>query len=375
VTEPSSRRSTLADHDPRSAATVTRLLDIAKQALRQTYADGEFVFTLRGTRGQDGAWQVRPAGTSFRYGAITALGLLRHSQAVQRSVLGGETAQDLIARLAKRLPEVSNIGDTALVCWAAAEAEHEAIDLALRRLAELQEHKVPAYVVEAAWVVSALVAARRNADVEEPLARARTRLLTARSGRLYPHVFEGEVSWFRAHVGSFAAQVYPIQALARLHRSADDQQALATANSVAEGICAVQGKEGQWWWHYDARTGDVVEGYPVYTVHQHAMGPMALLDLAEAGGDDRFDFICRGLRWLDSPPESTETLILGDPPITWRKVARNDRRKLVRGLRAASTRIVPGTRLAMLDRMFPPGLVDHECRPYEFGWLLMTWDS
>lgn len=375
VTEPSSRRSLLADCDPRSAATVTRLLDIAGHTLRHTYADGEFVFTLRGTRGQDGAWRVSPVGTSLRYGAIAALGLLRHSDAVQRSVLGGETAHDLITRLAKRLPEVSNIGDTALVCWAAAEAEHGAMDLALQRLAELQEHRASAFVVESAWVVSALVAARRNADVEKSLARARTRLLAARSGRLYPHVFEGEVSWFRAHVGSFATQVYPIQALARLHRSADDQQALASANSVAESICALQGRAGQWWWHYDARTGGVVEGYPVYTVHQHAMGPMALLDLAEAGGDDHLDSICLGLRWLDSPPESTEALMLENPPITWRKVARNDRRKLVRGLRATSTRLIPGMRLALLDQMFQPGPVDHECRPYEFGWLLMTWGS
>lgn len=375
MTEPSSRRSLLAGRDPRNAATVTRLLDIARHSLPLSYADGEFVFTLRGARGQDGAWQIRPAGTSLRYGAITALGLLKHSEAVQRSVLGGETAQDLIWRLAKRLPEVSNVGDTALVCWAAAEAEHEAMELALQRLAELQRHRAPASVVEAAWVLSALVAARRNADVEESLACARARLLTARSGRLYPHVFEGQVSWFRAHVGSFAAQVYPIQALARLHRSADDRQALATANSVAESICTLQGKEGQWWWHYDARTGEVVEGYPVYTVHQHAMGPMALFDLAEAGGDDHLDSISLGLRWLESPPESPETLILEDPPITWRKVARDDPRKLVRGLRAASTRIVPGMRLATLDRIFPPRVVDHECRPYEFGWLLMTWDS
>ena len=67
--------------------------------------------------------------------------------------------------------------------------------------------------------------------------------------------------------------------------------------------------------------------------------------------------------------------MLDAPPITWRKVARNDPRKVVRGLRATSTRIVPGLRLSVLDRMFPPGPVDYECRPYEFGWLLMTWAS
>jgi hypothetical protein len=375
VTEPSSRRSLLAGRDPQSAATISRLLDIAKQGLRGMHADGEFVFTMRGTRAGDGSWRLSPAGTSLRYAAITALGLLRHPEAVQRSVLGGDTAQDLIARLAKQLPSVANVGDAALICWAAAEAGHEAIDPALKRLAELQENGGPGFVVEAAWVLSALVAVRASADVEKPLARARGRLLGARPERLYPHVIGGEGSWFRSHVGSFAAQVYPIQALARLHRSADDRQALATANSVADSICSLQGADGQWWWHYDARTGGVVEKYPVYTVHQHAMGPMALVDLAEAGGDDHLDSICRGIRWLESRPESAEALMLDAPPITWRKVARNDPRKVVRGLRATSTRIVPGLRLSVLDRMFPPGPVDYECRPYEFGWLLMTWAS
>ena len=67
--------------------------------------------------------------------------------------------------------------------------------------------------------------------------------------------------------------------------------------------------------------------------------------------------------------------MLDDLPITWRKVARNDPRKLTRGLRAASTRMAPRMRVAALDRVFPPGPVDHECRPYELGWLLMTWLS
>jgi hypothetical protein len=42
-------------------------------------------------------------------------------------------------------------------------------------------------------------------------------------------------------------------------------------------------------------------------------------------------------------------------------------------VRSVSTRLRPGVRLAVLDRLFRPGLVDHECRPYELGWLLYAW--
>ena len=373
MTWQSARLGALALRDPEAAALVTRLLDIAQHVLPQTYADGEFAFTLNGARGPDGTWQIRPGGTSLRYSAMASLGLLRLPDSLQRSLLAGETAYDVVARLTKRLDGVSDFGEAALICWAAVEAGDANMPHALRRLAELEDRGAPSYVVEAAWLVSALVAARPHVDVEERLARARARLLGARPGRLYPHATGREVDWFRRHVGSFAAQVYPIQALARLHRSSDDQQALAAADDVAAAICAAQGDAGQWWWHYDARTGGVVEGYPVYSVHQHAMGPMALLDLAEAGGSRYLEAICRGLCWLAGPPESAEALVLDDPPITWRKVARHDPRKLTRGLRAASTRVVPGMRLKPLDRVFPPGAVDHECRPYELGWLLMTW--
>ncbi len=328
MTPPSARLGLVAGRDTHCAALVQRLLGIAVRYLPQAYTDGEFAFTLNGTRGPDGSWQLHRSGTSQRYGAIAALGLLRLPVPDQRALLAGETGRDLVGRLAKSL-----------------------------------------------WVVTALVAARRHVDVEQDLAAARGRLLAARGAAVYPHTTGEDAPWYRAHVGSFADQVYPVQALARLHGSADDPEALATANAVAGVICDAQGPGGQWWWHYDSRTGGVVEGYPVYSVHQHAMAPMALLDLADAGGDGHLDAICRGLRWLESPPEAGEDLVLDEPPVTWRKVARGDRGKLVRGLRAASTRLRPGMRIAALDRVYRPRTVDRECRPYELGWLLMTWLS
>jgi hypothetical protein len=402
----SSRAGLVAATDPAGAALLQRLLGASIRVLTAAWRSGEFAFTLAGARGPDGRWRLVPRGSSLRYGAITALGLLRLPEQGQRAVLGGETAHALVGRLAKRLDDITDRGDAALVSWAAAECGHSDLPRALERLAELDQRGGPVPVVAAAWVVTALVAARTQADVERHLATARGRLLAARRAA-YPHVTGGG-GGYRSHVGSFADQVYPVQALARLHASSGDPAALAAADSAAAVICRAQGEAGQWWWHYDARTGGVVEGYPVYSVHQHAMAPMALLDLAEAGGQRCTEAICRGLRWLAAPPEAREDLAIppgpgglageaaadlatpagtaGPPPpgtgedlasagpaATWRKVARRDPRKAVRGLRAAATRVHPGAKLAVLDRLFPPGAVDHECRPYELGWLLYTW--
>jgi hypothetical protein len=374
VTLRSARLSLVAERDASGAALLGRLLRIGLLRLAEQHTDGEFVFTVTGTPAPDGGWRLQPAGASLRYGAITALGLLRAPEPEQRQVLAGQTGEDLVGKLAKRLDEIPGLGDAALVCWAAAEARHGELPHALERLRELDRLGLPADVVSAAWVVSALVAARPHADVEQHLAAARGRLLAARGTAAYPHTTGGG-PWYRAHVGSFADQVYPIQALARLHGSADDPEALATAETIAGVIRGAQGRAGQWWWHYDSRTGGVVEGYPVYSVHQHAMAPMALLDLADAGGTSHIDAICRGLSWLAGRPETDADLVLDEPPITWRKVGRGDKRKLVRGLRAAATRVRPGMRVPLLDRLYRPGPVDHECRPYELGWLLLTWLS
>jgi hypothetical protein len=354
-------------------------------------ASGDYVFTRRGTSGG----RAEPVGTSLRYAAIVALGVGLLPADAQRAALAGETAYDLVDRLVRTLTRtqaVTDLGTAALVCWAAAEARHQNLAGALAHLAELDPPGGTVYTVDAAWVVSALAAARSSAQVEIYLTRARRRLLSGTGARgIYPHTLGGRglVPRYRAHVGCFADQVYPIQALARLHASWPDPPALAAAEAVADRICALQGAAGQWWWHYNARTGTVVEGYPVYSVHQHAMAPMALLDLAEAGGTRHDAAIRAGLHWLTAPEELAAgtggSLIDDDLALVWRKVARNDPRKLVRGLRALSTRARSGAagrghggarrRLAPLDHVFPPTVVDRECRPYELGWLLYAWHT
>ncbi|MCT9931988.1 hypothetical protein N5079_17440 [Planotetraspora sp. A-T 1434] len=372
------RLTRLRSVGPDAADLVDRMVDLSVRGLPPGYADGEFVFTRRGHRGPDGRWTAVPEGRSVRYSAIVALGVATLPEKTQRAALAGDTALDLTGNLIKRLPDITGLGDTALICWAAAETGHSDLGAALARLAEIEDATTGAvYTVEAAWALAALAAVRTAGGapgIDGRLERSRDRLLTGLGDdRLYRHVI-GSAPWYRAHVGCFADQVYPLQALARLHAAAGgDSEALAAAERIAEGICAAQGPEGQWWWHYDARTGGVVEGYPVYSVHQLSMAPMALLDLADAGGTPYMDAIALGLGWMTSRPETGEELIVEELDLTWRKAARDDPKKVVRGVRAMSTAINRGARVAVLDKMYPPVAVDHECRPYELGWLLYAW--
>ena len=43
----------------------------------------------------------------------------------------------------------------------------------------------------------------------------------------------------------------------------------------------------------------MAQGFPVYSVHQHAMAPMALMTLAAAGGTDHRSPVKLSHEWID----------------------------------------------------------------------------
>jgi hypothetical protein len=331
-----------------------------------------FSFTLRGDARASSPAQLTAEGTSARYGAIVALGACHLDVAGQRKVLAGQAPSAYVDELIGALTPASNPGDVAVTAWAAAATG--AADLP--RSLELLRAAVgrTGYIVEIAWALSAFTAALEQADA----GRQRDRLLAAfsRSGQLFPHAVDvAKLPWYRRFLGCFADQVYPIQALARFHATFGDSDGLEAAERCARQICYLQGGAGQWWWHYDWRTGAVAEEYPVYAVHQNAMAPMALLDLAAAGGTLHDEPIRAGLRWLAFAPEIGGSLIDDRLGVTWRKVARRDSGKAVRGVRGAAIGLHRRARLGVLDMVFAPRGIDYETRPYELGWLLDAWMS
>jgi len=320
--------------------------------------------------------QLSPLGHNARYDAIVLLGASLLEDAGQRSILGGASATEYAATLVTRQREGTDLGAVALTVWASAEAGVHP-GPALDRMHELLKVTDGRLVVPTAWALTALVAVIEDPRSARAIDRERGRLLRSRFAHRYsfPHwTIPMTGPWLRHHVGCFADQVYPIQALARLHAAVGDPAALEAAEAAARVICELQGDAGQWWWHYDTRRDAVLEGYPVYSVHQHAMAPMALFELAEAGGTDRSGEIVRGLDWLWDRPETAEEMIRPDLGLVWRKVGRNEPRpKVVRAAKSAATAVNSRFQLSLLDKAFPPGRVDQECRPYELGWLLYAW--
>jgi hypothetical protein len=343
-----------------------RLRRLAEAALPRMYSHDaqRYVFTVRRADGS-----LMPAGVSNRYTAIALIGLA--ADGLDRRTLPFDPIE-MANALVGDLPACENLGDAALIAWAAgavgadsATAWHDVARLFGRR---------PAHpTVEVAWALAAAALDGRHADggLRQALTDCVLQAWNPRSD-LFGHTAGGGGA--RSHVACFADQVYPIFALSRLAARHGDLAALDAAARCARRICALQGADGQWWWHYDHRTGDVIEGYPVYAIHQDAMGPMALRAVQDAGGGEFDSEIRKGLRWLETCPElQGGTLIDDDARMLWRKVARREPMKATRYVQAACTMLHPSLRAPGVDRIFPAVVIDYEDRPYHWGWFFYAW--
>jgi hypothetical protein len=328
-------------------------------------ADKRFYFRLRRTEGG-----IVAEGLSPRYTAIALIGFAGERPADAAAVLQGASASAVAADLLQALPAMSNLGDVALGIWAAAALGVEGREAAVRRLQELDPVAATHPTVELSWALTALLEHGDPAlgSLRDGLARRLTSSLGPSD--VFPHTIGDGAAGLRGHVSCFADMVYPIQALARLRTVGGDPSGLDAAARAADHICSAQGAAGQWWWHYDQRTGDVVEGYPVYAIHQDAMAPMALIALQHASGRDYSAAVAKGLAWLERAPElEGGTLVDEQADLIWRKVARREPGKTTRYLQAAASALHSGLRVPGTDALFPPVAIDYEDRPYHLGWL------
>jgi hypothetical protein len=354
---------------------VRQLRDTAIDSLARMYCldRGLFAFTLR-KRGREEV----PEGVSRRYTATVLIALAGEDPQIAAEVLGGHSPEDVCTPLLEELDDAKDLGEVALTAWAARALGHSKASMAMQALRRMEPGRRPYPTVELSWALTAMVIGDGGtADIDQALPTARALLagFHADSGIFRHGSAQSRIRGLRAHVSCFADFVYPIHALSCYYLAMKDTRAVEVAARCAERMCELQGPQGQWWWHFDVRTGRVIEHYPVYAVHQDAMAPMALFALAEACGRDHSASIEKGLQWLVNPPENAGSLIDTERKVIWRKVARREPRRLVRGLQAAASRLHPRLRLPAVDAFFPPVAIDYESRPYHMAWILHAWPA
>jgi hypothetical protein len=274
---------------------------------------------------------------------------------------------------------VDSVGDLGLLIWLTAEFAPEQLDDLFRRVdietsLDRFEDARKGRTMELAWFLAGLchatIAAPRCRWPLDDLAVDTYHRLQNNRGEsgLYGHLATKKSlsGLLRGRIGSFADQIYPIYALSKFAAAFDLEEPLDLALECALVICRLQGSLGQWWWFYDAEAGRVLCRYPVYSVDQYALAPLALLELERATGRQFQDAICRGVDWIYGANELGEDLRTPSRELIWNCILpRSNQRKY---LETAGSIIRPGEEHVPLKSL----RVLHESRPYELGLLLCS---
>jgi hypothetical protein len=339
--------------------------------LREALNDKTFLFDrqLRNRR-----WEETYETEDLTSTGICLIGI--HRAGVDPKAVGLDVSRTLgaLADVTRRRAYPGGLG---LVLWANAVWNGLALEELLGRtglsLARPAELVSPLTTMETAWLASGLVHELQRRD--DPVARAALEVVHGdllgryqRDTRIFCHASDAAppAHRLRKWVANFADQIYSVQAMAFMAKTGRSRAALDAADSCAARLIELQGSLGQWWWHYDPRDGSVAQGFPVYSVHQHAMAPMALMAVAAAGGRDDRAAVELSHAWL-AKNELEFQLLDRDTGTIWRDIELEEG-ELSRVVR--HTRSVLGWKPSDGGTVATNLKVNYETRPYEWAWCL-----
>jgi hypothetical protein len=325
---------------------------------------------------RDRRWEETYDTEDLTSTAICLIGL--HRAGIDPRMVGLDPRRTLAA-LAEVTRRRNYSGGLGLVVWANAVWDGLPLGDLLQKtglpLERLSEFTAPLTTMETAWLVSGLVHECRrsgNSTARTALEVALGDLLARfqKNTGLFCHVSDAAPATqrIRKWVANFADQIYAVQATALVAIIGADKAALAASDACAARLVELQGGLGQWWWHYDPRAGNVAQGFPVYSVHQYAMAPMALITLAAAGGADHHARVDLSHAWINRN-ELGMQLLDHEAGTIWRDIEPQE---------GQMGRVVRHTR-SVLGWKRPDGgtgaknlKVNYETRPYEWAWCLFA---
>lgn len=318
-------------------------------------------------------------GLSHRYTIMALLGL-------RKLELTGIAVpfdfQAIYASLVGNTQWIQGVGDLGLQIWLGAAFRPEQLDeffdkfdceSALDNYCDARESRT----MELSWLLAGLAHA---AETSTRLASSLTDLCI----RSYHLIEENQDEYgffghmgikkslagrLRGRIGSFADQAYAIYALSKFASTFHVEDPLGPALECATAVCGAQGELGQWWWLYDTHSGRVRSRYPVYSVHQYGLAPMALFGIEEATGQCFQEFVEKGLFWINGANELRADMRDVAQSLIWRGVIPTNTRAKYWEMMLSAVRPPAAELQASALKVLP------EQRPYEFGWLLYAFAS
>ena len=315
--------------------------------------------------------KIVKTGTNLRYNLINLMGLFK-AQSHESNI-----KINLKKVLLKHISDVENykgIGEIGLLLWAASLISPSDINKILTKfnfdnLLDKYPDSQSKLTMELSWFLTGLLMASTfNETFKVSIGELPQKVYKLIRNNYGGHgIFrhqdnKGIFGKLRGGLASFADQVYPIYAFSLYSQQKHNEEAMLIAEECANKICEHQGEYGEWPWHYDAENGNVISTYPVYSVHQDAMAPMALYAIQKASNTNFEDHIFKGLFWLVHQKNSQFNMISYEHKLIWRAVAP---RKTGRKIKSTLAHLG----FIRYDKYTNLELVE-ESWSYHLGWLL-----
>jgi hypothetical protein len=172
---------------------------------------------------------------------------------------------------------------------------------------------------------------------------------------------------YRRDIVSFGSLVYYLRSLHEYAHTAGSHEAESLFDHGVRFALGLQGPQGEWPWLLDARSGRVVDGYPVFSVHQDSMAMLWVLPARDRGLPGAAEAIPRSLQWGFGENELDVDFYVPGPFVAHRSIERAESaprlRRYLRSLAPPSGAVFGNAAV----RLNP------ECRSYHLGWVLFAW--
>jgi len=310
-------------------------------------------------------------GTNTRYTLISIIGL--HKAESHNKTIGINLFKILANQISK-VDKYNGIGDLGLLLWASALVSPGEIDKILTKInfnniLNLYKNQQNKLTMELSWFLTGvLMASTFNETFKNTIGDLPEKVFKlirdnyGASGIFKHQVSTGFSGKFRSNIGSFADQVYPIYAFSLYAQIKKNYEALLIAKECAFKICEHQSTIGEWLWHYDSRNGKTISKYPIYSVHQDAMAPIALFAIQRATNINFDSYIYKGLDWLVENNSLNENMIDIKNNLIWSGIGpRDTERKIKSTLKHIGFRT---------KEEYSSLEIVKECWSYHLGWVL-----
>jgi hypothetical protein len=349
---------------------ILALNNLAVRSLASLFNEKERLFYRRVTLMDD---RYHPDATSRKHTIIALLGLQRLAESGERLPFDITSIRNAVLEDTKW---VRSFGDLGLLAWFTAECVPERLVSLLNefdfgKALDTHPDNQQSATQKLAWFLTGISHARLTSpgalpDLTDIAVDTYHSLQNNQSvGGLFGG---GGSSGFLQQIlgnrfGTFADQIFAIYALTAFARAFQIEEPLESALSCANSVRALQGELGQWWFLYDKEACRIVNRYPVCSVHQDGLAPMALLALGDITGQSFHEPVHKGLSWIAGANEIEADLRSSDQGFIWDSIGR---KSTAARYQEAALSFVNVSRDPQREGL----RIQYEARPDHFGWLL-----